>query len=121
MCVYVCVCVCVCVCVRLGTYVHQAHHWLGLQQSKFLQPAFVLNVLNFVARVCYDRDGGVVVASFYLPVTLTREKAMIPNPRPGGSAAAEAGAADDTDGWTARWDYEQLIALQVTCPCRQTV
>lgn len=37
-----------------------------------------------------------VVASFYLPVTLTKQ-------------AGQSGR----DRWVARWDYEQLVALQV--------
>lgn len=41
-----------------------------------------------------------MVASFYLPVTLTKPAASI--------------AKDDAAGsWTAEWDYEQLVALQV--------
>lgn len=48
-----------------------------------------------------SRDGGVIVASFYLPVTLTK--------RTGSSVNGARGS----DEWTAEWDHEQLIALQV--------
>jgi len=74
-------------------------------EAKCFRPTSALCVFN-VSRAC-GRDGGVVVASFYLPVILNREKAS--SPRSGGGASA----TDETDGWTAQWDYEQLIALQV--------
>ncbi|CAM9826529.1 unnamed protein product [Scytosiphon promiscuus] len=81
------------------------------------------------------RDGSVVVASFYLPVTLTKTKTKRAASRAAvapvssasdhdaaGTAAADCPSADGSDGddggegaedvWTAEWDYEQLIALQ---------
>ena len=45
-----------------------------------------------------------MVASFYLPVTLTKRTV----PSSGHDADPE-----DCDGWIADWDHEQLIALQV--------
>ncbi|CAM9138735.1 unnamed protein product, partial [Hapterophycus canaliculatus] len=81
------------------------------------------------------RDGSVVVASFYLPVTLTKTKTKAESKtkrpdyrasaRPGSSggdgatAAADSSGADVSDGdeegetvWAAEWDHEQLIAMQ---------
>ncbi|CAM9629073.1 unnamed protein product, partial [Laminaria digitata] len=49
------------------------------------------------------RAGGVVVASFYLPVILRK--------RDVGSTPPDA-VGGGTQGWTAEWDYEQLVALQ---------
>ena len=50
-----------------------------------------------------------MVASFYLPVTLTKRTV------PGCAGDADPDADDaDCGGWTAEWDHEQLIALQVT-------
>ena len=46
----------------------------------------------------YTRTGSVVVASFYLPVTVTKL------PVSGLNASTR---------WVVEWDYEQLIALQV--------
>ena len=49
-----------------------------------------------------------MVASFYLPVTLTKRTV----PSSGHDADPE-----DCDGWIADWDHEQLIALQVRDDC----
>lgn len=73
-----------------------------------------------------------VVASFYLPVILTKTKRGTSRAAPVSSASEDSSAAaaaasradcasgdgsdGDTEGspvWTAKWDYEQLIALQV--------
>lgn len=48
-----------------------------------------------------------MVASFYLPVILTRRLAT--------ARKSPAACGGDCDGWTAEWDHEQLIALQVGC------
>lgn len=65
----------------------------------------------------FCRDGSVVVASFYLPVTLTRRTASDTSGETAGVAEANAdgdgGGGADCDGWVAEWDHEQLIALQV--------
>eukprot|EP00903_Cladosiphon_okamuranus_P018856 g17344.t1 len=55
------------------------------------------------------RDGGVVVASFYLPVTLTKH--TVPSASSGDDHDPED-RDNDCDGWTAEWDHEQLTALQ---------
>lgn len=63
-----------------------------------------------------------MVASFYLPVTLTKRTVSSSfsgdgeGDGGGDGNAARSCAADDSDachGWTAEWDHEQLIALQV--------
>lgn len=61
--------------------------------------AFVVNIL---------RGGGVVVASFFLPVVLTKHKRPID--------AADSLSGHEVNGdeeWTAEWDREQLLSLQV--------
>lgn len=58
-----------------------------------------------------------MVASFYLPVTLTRRTASDTSGETAGVTEANAdgdgvGGAD-CDDWVAEWDHEQLIAMQV--------
>eukprot|EP00904_Undaria_pinnatifida_P002011 jgi/Undpi1/11810/HiC_scaffold_4.g01509.m1 len=55
------------------------------------------------------RAGGVVVASFYLPVILTKQALKSASEDAGGATGA---GCLGTQGWTAEWDYEQLVALQ---------
>lgn len=57
------------------------------------------------------RAGGVVVASFYLPVIL--KKRTVGSTSDGAGEGPVSGAGLGTQGWTAEWDYEQLVALQV--------
>ncbi|CAM9621887.1 unnamed protein product [Ectocarpus sp. 6 AP-2014] len=63
-----------------------------------------------------SKDGGVVVASFYLPVTLTRRTASDTSGEtegvPEANADGDGGGGAGCDGWVAEWDHEQLIAMQ---------
>lgn len=52
-----------------------------------------------------------MVASFYLPVILKKRTAGATSAGAGGESMGGAGFG--TQGWTAEWDYEQLVALQV--------
>ena len=50
------------------------------------------------------------MASFYLPVILTKQALKSASEDAGGATGA---GCLGTQGWTAEWDYEQLVALQV--------
>ena len=52
-----------------------------------------------------------MVASFYLPVIL--KKRTVGSTSDGAGEGPVSGAGLGTQGWTAEWDYEQLVALQV--------
>lgn len=45
-----------------------------------------------------------MVASFFLPVTLTKRTDVV---------SSDADGQETADVWTAEWDNEQLVALQV--------
>ncbi|CAN0153793.1 unnamed protein product [Pylaiella littoralis] len=71
---------------------------LGVEAMSSPPPRAVMDKANACPPPWRSRDGGVIVASFFLPVTLKKR------------AVSVNGAL--VDEWTADWDHEQLIALQ---------